>query len=196
MSDRARQILGFALAIVVAAAFFVLVLGVGFALNPPDNMGFTNEILPASATLLASLAGLVLVLRSFRGAVPPPFRRAVPRRRGPRTMPSEAQLAYARDVTRLATCPHLEVIERDIRRQGVPVRLRYGNVVIADCHIDEPLLRQRYAIAPPVYYLPNMPGDRYGEPETAVFSCREHSSVIETVPPSEAGPTTMIFPTG
>ncbi len=178
---------------VFVAALFVLVLGVGYGLNPPDTLGLNGDIFPALLILVASGVGLALVVRSLQASVPPEFRR-LSLRRSRRIVPTEAQLAYARDSSRLVTCPHLEPIERDLRAAGIPVHLRYRNVVMANCHIDEALVRENYAIVPPLYYTPDMPGDRYGEPESALFSCREHNSVIEVVPRSVVQPGIRTYP--
>lgn len=65
---------------------------------------------------------------------------------------SDAQIAYDLDRAALATCSHLQPIERRMRDRGITVK-RYGqNAVFADCVVDADALATCGLLAPPAAY--------------------------------------------
>uniref|UniRef100_UPI0037BE40D4 hypothetical protein n=1 Tax=Devosia sp. TaxID=1871048 RepID=UPI0037BE40D4 len=160
------KILGILICMAVVVSLFVLMIGLGFEINegnPP--LGTVSS--PAGGALLVSFGALVWYLNRQRpnaywGA---PFFR--PRVRIPVVPIEQVDAAgYAADPKRLVTCTHLQPIEAAMRTAGIPLKWRYGNVVAAQCVIDE----TRLQVAPPVHFHPDMPGDRPGDPGWTMIS--------------------------
>ena len=108
---------------------------------------------------------------------------------------SEAQIDYDLDPDATATCAHLAPIERAMRRAGMRLKLGHGHIVNADCTIDEPALRQRFAIELPAWYGMIEQYDRSLEdPPAAAILCREHGAMIYVVAPRQAERETPRFP--
>ena len=81
-----------------------------------------------------------------------PFRRAYAARVERGEQWSDAQIAYDLDRAALATCSHLQPIERRMRERGVAVK-RYGqDSVFADCVVDADALTAYGLLAPPAAY--------------------------------------------
>ena len=108
---------------------------------------------------------------------------------------SDRNIAYYENPAQLATCEHLQPIERAMRGQGIDVRLFKAQDVSAMCHIDFPALQQLLNAAPPVHYTAYYQGsyDAYDRP-TAFLICEEHRSMIHTVHPDLAGQNAPRFP--
>ena len=100
------------------------------------------------------------------------------------------QSAYAADPLRLATCHHLQPVEKAMREAGIETRLLYGTVMQARCTVDE----TRLSLEPPVVFYGDVPGDRPGEPPSAHFSCPEHSSAISVDHVQTTRPDLPVFP--
>jgi len=108
---------------------------------------------------------------------------------------SDAQIAYDLEPGTPATCVHLAPVELAMRRAGIAVKLQLGHIVHATCVIDEPALRARFAIDPPVWYgiIPDY--DRsYEDPPSAALGCTEHGAMIYVIEPGQAPPGSPVFP--
>jgi hypothetical protein len=108
---------------------------------------------------------------------------------------SDAQIAYDLAPDTPATCAHLAPVELAMRRAGIAVKLQLGHIVHATCVVDEPALRARFAIDPPVWYGTVPDYDRsYEDPPSAAFGCTEHGAMIYVIEPSQAKPGSPVFP--
>ena len=90
---------------------------------------------------------------------------------------SDAQIAYDRDPTQLASCTHLQPIEADLRRGGYRMRLGNNAYVEAGCFIDPAAIQRQYRLAPPAEYIV-YPPERDGADETPAVRCTEHGFAI------------------
>ena len=174
----------------IVASGFVLAIGYGFEINEGGS-ALTPWLPPAGLVLLLSLGTLIWTLHKLRGAPEPLFRPLWPTRI-PQPRQHADQAAYAADWHRLATCDHLQSIERAMRNADIPVHLLYGNVIEAKCVIDE----TRLQLEAPVVFYGDIPGDRPGEPPSATLSCTEHGSAISVIHRDWATPRTPVFPAG
>lgn len=106
-----------------------------------------------------------------------------------------AQIDYDLDPHASTTCAHLAPIERAMRMAGVLVKLHYGNTISADCVVEEPAARERFAVEPPVGfgYLPQS-GRDYEDPPSVAFTCSEHRARIYVMDPQAAPPGALRFP--
>ena len=50
---------------------------------------------------------------------------------------TDAEIAYDRDPASLATCTHLQPVERAMRSAGLDVRVHFNAAIKAECRIDE-----------------------------------------------------------
>lgn len=146
-------------------------------------MGLDAWLLPSVALFLVALvAFLVRVVPVwFQGRGPRPASTThAAAQHGPIATGqsgSVKQIAYDRDPTILASCPHLQPIEADLRRGGVHMRLGLNNYVEADCCFDPAGLQRRYGLTAPVQYLV-YPPERDGADETPAVRCTEHGFAI------------------
>jgi hypothetical protein len=109
---------------------------------------------------------------------------------------SDEMIAYDLDPGRVATCEHLQPVERDMRAAGIDVRLRYGALVQAWCCVDPVALTARYTLPSFVHYSePPDSGRSYEDPPSALIACDEHKSQIDVVHKYVADPDTPWFPT-
>jgi hypothetical protein len=109
---------------------------------------------------------------------------------------SDEQIDYAEDPTRLATCPHLQPIERTMRDSAIEVRLEWGTRVIAHCVVDREAFAATFSPPPFVNYLePRQEGRAHEDPPAALIACDRCVSRIVVVHPDAATPTTPKFPT-
>ncbi len=192
---RLKAALGVLLAMLLVGAGLVAAIGGGFLLTGAVVPGLGRMVAMAVILALAAAAGLGWHIRSYRGE-PAPQLRPLWRRRvvARQPVPTIAQAAYAADRRRLATCAHLHPIESDMRASGIEVRLMWGSTVKAGCVIDPARLARRYGIAPPMFYTDSFPGDRPGDPESALIVCHEHGASILVIHPLDAGAGTASFP--
>lgn len=108
---------------------------------------------------------------------------------------SDEMIDYDLDAARVATCAHLQPVERDMRAAGIDVRLRYGANVRAWCCIDPLALTARYTLPSFVHYSePTSGGRSYEDAPSALIACDEHESQIDVVHKSVADPDTPWFP--
>ncbi len=108
---------------------------------------------------------------------------------------SDAQIDYDLDPDRLATCRHLQPVERALRRSGVTVRLRRGPEVDADCRVDQAGFEATWRPPSTVVYSEVEGGGRaYEDPPHAFFACTTCWSWIHVRHPLEATVATPWFP--
>lgn len=102
-------------------------------------------------------------------------------------------IAYDRDPTALATCVHLQPVERAMRQAGVHMRLAF-DTLYADCCVEPVALGRMFDLSGPASYL-TIPGDRPYDPRGATLFCREHPKLrCFTVHLDEARAETPWFP--
>jgi membrane protein implicated in regulation of membrane protease activity len=108
---------------------------------------------------------------------------------------SDEQIAYDRDPSALATCIHLQAIERVMRERGIALRLRRGLNVEAECRVAPSRLERRCRPSPSVIYTEYYESDglERGEP-VAALCCPECQSRIALVHPDRAAVDTTWFP--
>jgi hypothetical protein len=219
----------FAILLVSVAASFVIVLSLGFGLkkNYPDLPdGLLGVILACTCAAIPlavlSFLGLKPASRvSYRMkstakqmqtrsndarqqrlaelAVDPVKRKYIPLvERGESW--SDEQIAYHENPALLATCIHLQPVERAMRSAGIETRLLWqpGAPVVkvnADCRINETELRRRFAIERPVRYTMGYQPERHPDDNPwAQLACEECGSVIELVHPEWPRLATKWFP--
>jgi hypothetical protein len=109
---------------------------------------------------------------------------------------SDEMIDYDLDPGRVATCAHLQPVERDMRAAGIDVRLRYGAIVYAWCCVDPLALAARYTLPSFVHYSePTGGGRSYEDSPSALIACDEHESQIDVVHKRGAERDTPWFPT-
>jgi hypothetical protein len=110
---------------------------------------------------------------------------------------SDEQIDYNEDPNRLATCVHLQPIEREMRRMGIQMRPVMGSKVDARCCVDPVALEQQFVLAPSVHYAEPPAYDRSLEdPPAALITCDVDRSVIDVVHRLRARLDTPWFPAG
>ena len=192
---RLRQLAFAACLVLVASGFLV---GIGFGVEIAGGGSVLSPYLPlAGLVLLLSLGTLIWSIGKQGGWARRPFlyQTALGRKRTESERNAFAeqvaqQKAYATDPSRLATCHHLQPIEKAMRQAGIETRLLYGSVIQARCTVDG----SRLSLEPPVVFYGDVPGDRPGEPPSAHFSCPEHSSAISVDHRDSAQPGLPAFP--
>jgi hypothetical protein len=117
---------------------------------------------------------------------------------------NDDQIAYRENASATGTCVHLREVEQAIRRAGIETRLmaafRMPNLVTlpriqADCRLNERELRQRFALSDDVQYRDGFQPERAAEDNPwASLTCRECSSSIELVHPSDGRRNSRWFP--
>lgn len=108
---------------------------------------------------------------------------------------SDAQIDYNEDLARLATCVHLQPIERAMRTAGIQVKLEIAPNVSAPCRVDAEALQRHFYLPESVRYAEPPSYDRSVEdPPMAVVLCESCKSLIRVVHPLEAQPQTPVFP--
>jgi hypothetical protein len=213
---------GVLLAMLVVAAGFVLVLAIGFRLSGQAARGAIDAGMPAAAIIfiLAIIAGGVALARRHpqpdqreRGGSPPipAWRQHRDKRIAELSMDpikqkyiplveggeawSDDQIAYNEAPDMTVTCPHLQPIERDLRRTKIKMRRASSISVGAKCRIDEAAVRQHYNLAPPAYYVEDYQGDRSAQDyPVAYFHCRDCHSSISVLHPDQVRADTLTFP--
>lgn len=97
---------------------------------------------------------------------------------------SDAQIAYDRDRTMLATCRHMRPIEQAMREAGLHLRFEGDEQVGAQCRVDEPGLWARFPKGK-LSYSEYFRGGRASEddPDAYLFceACRSRIGVIHPV---------------
>lgn len=108
---------------------------------------------------------------------------------------NDAQIAYNEDRDKLATCVHVQPIERAIRASGIQVKSLHGMDVRAKCQIDHVELRRRFALPDTVHYTEGVIDQRsYEDPPSAWIVCVVCRSIIDAVHRHEATPDIPVFP--
>lgn len=108
---------------------------------------------------------------------------------------SDEQIAYDLDLTRTATCEHLQAVERAIRQAHIGVRLVGGPRVEARCVVDREALHGAFALAPSVdYHEPQQYDRSLEDPPGALIWCSACNSAIAAIHPSQAPSGTRMFP--
>jgi hypothetical protein len=108
---------------------------------------------------------------------------------------SDEAIAYDLDPSALATCPHLQPIERVMRTDGINVRLQHDTKVLADCCVDYVKLAEQFTLAPSVHYREPAAYDRSLEdPPAALIACDACQSVIDVVHRLRSRADTPWFP--
>jgi hypothetical protein len=108
---------------------------------------------------------------------------------------SDEMIEYDLHPDSLATCSHLQPIERDMRAAGIDVRLRYGTIVHAYCCVDPLALAAHYTLPSFVRYAEPTSGNRsYEDSPGAVVYCTEDKSQIDAVHKYVADRDTPWFP--
>jgi hypothetical protein len=201
----------------VAAGFF-LMLKLGFILhNDPQPAVFANTALTGASIVVIGVVivwgiGRVMRLRPWEKArirrehaayvsqaVAERDRRVAELAANPATAKyaplvergedwSDENIAYFQDPQAVATCAHLQPIERAMREAGIASRRARKRAVIAACRIDLARLQDSFHIAAPVRYAEYYAGDRSEEDfPTAFIICDADTSMIHTLHPDEAG---------
>ena len=163
----------------LAAGFFI-VLWIGFSLDDrPAPAPFAGR-LPVAVAIIAGFAAVVGLVPVVRRAAAVRDRRRSARRthaayqrdRAARIAMlaadpvrhtyalrmekgeawSDEQIAYDEDRRRLATCMHLQPIERSMREAGIEVRLTGPSAIRANCRIDRAGLERRSLLSAPAEY--------------------------------------------
>lgn len=188
--------LALAACLTLVASGFVFGIGYGFEIYEGGSV--LTPFLPlAGLVVLLSLGTLIWSIGKQGGWARRPFLFQTSLGRKPTVAERKAfdqqvaeQSAYAADPLRLATCHHLQPVEKAMREAGIETRLLYGTVIQARCTVDE----TRLSLEPPVVFYGDVPGDRPGEPPSAHFSCPEHSSAISVDHAQTARPDLPVFP--
>ncbi|MBN9662157.1 MAG: hypothetical protein J0H49_28430 [Acidobacteria bacterium] len=203
-------------ALVSVAVSFAVVIAAGFQIHEktqsiPDSVfGF------AAASSIAILAGGLYCL--FMGIAPwkhLPAKGTYPLPwSGNRNLPAPpsyvrpqtpAQIAYAEDAAALATCEHLQGIERSMRAAGLAVRLEkqsvHGPTISATCRINQAELIRYFNLPDWISYREGYQPERspWDNPRADIF-CGECVKKdpgrcdILALHPDECGPDTPWFP--
>ena len=108
---------------------------------------------------------------------------------------SRAQFAYDQNRNKLATCIHLQMIERDLRGHGIATRLQSLLHVEAECRVAPGALALQFPSLPPAFYTEYYEPDRHerGEAVAAIF-CPGCQSRISVVHPTQGKPDVPWFP--
>ena len=108
---------------------------------------------------------------------------------------SNAQIEYDLDPTTLATCAHLQPIERAMRDAGLAVRFQSGGRVEARCRVDQGSLNDQFALPAFVQYEEPQPqGRSFEDPLPARIRCGHCDSVIDVIHRVDATPDIPVFP--
>ena len=108
---------------------------------------------------------------------------------------TDEQIEYDLDPTKVATCEHLQPIERAMREAGITVRLENGLRVEANCRVDPGALYSRFSLPPVVQYATPTPSGRsFENPLPAMIVCTRDESKIDVVHRADATPETPFFP--
>lgn len=108
---------------------------------------------------------------------------------------STERIAYDQDSDALATCEHLQAIERALREADIQVRLQWTKVVGAACMINVRALMQQFDLAPWVAYTEPQQYDRSAEGlSSASISCSSCGSRIYSVHRVMASSDTPTWP--
>ena len=106
---------------------------------------------------------------------------------------SDDAIAYDLDPNHLASCEHLQPYERAMRRAGITINLSHSHYLSANCCVDivglDALLKR-----PPEVDFIEVPGDRPGDPWSAMLYCKPHQRSIYVTHPDEARHETRWFP--
>ncbi|MBL8782478.1 MAG: hypothetical protein JNL06_16195 [Alphaproteobacteria bacterium] len=214
--------IGLLIAIAAVGAGFIVVIGAGFLISgdaaPVELM---SAFYPAVGVLALCLAYGVYVLihnpprfgsgvglpsvggRSGRDFPAEQRARLAQLRANPATVKfaaaieageawSDEQIAYDLDPSAVATCEHLEPIERAMRASHIAVKRWRPLVVQAQCRIDEAALKRMFPSAN--YAEPQQYDRSLEDPPGALLSCSDCTSRILVVHPSVAGAGTPAFP--
>jgi hypothetical protein len=108
---------------------------------------------------------------------------------------SDAKIDYDMDIDAVATCIHLQPLERAIRKAGIAVRLDSDVSVVAKCRVDAVALERRGLLADPAYYDEYFQTERSREDNpTAALRCHAcKAPKIYVLHPIEGGPDAITF---
>jgi hypothetical protein len=107
---------------------------------------------------------------------------------------SDEQIAYAEDRLRLATCEHLQPIERAMRAAGIETRLT-NLCLVAPCRVDQAALGERFVLPESVHYTEmHVPDRSIHDPPVAFIQCDVCRTFIDVIHPSQAAADTPWFP--
>lgn len=117
---------------------------------------------------------------------------------------SDDQIAYDRNPSLTATCPHLKPIEHAMRTAGIAARLQTRSwkenyaplaVIEADCRVNQAGLRRAFALPEFVSYVEGYSPERsqFDNPFARLL-CTGCQSAIELVHPEWPRPATRWFP--
>jgi hypothetical protein len=180
-----RGVFYLAIPILVAVAVFIVVrkpfAGWGRALptyNPIERARWRRKARRDIAAYEAELAARIAKLSAD------PALRPYAERIGAGDYWSDAQIAYDRDPTALATCRHLAPIERAMREGGFEVRLSEAPAVRCNCRIDETGLWTRFPPGRRLTYVERFLGGRAEEDDPeAYILCDACQAGIKTIHP-------------
>jgi hypothetical protein len=113
----------------------------------------------------------------------------------------DEQIEYDLDPSRLATCVHLQPIERAMRDAGIEVLLEVlpsdSTRVSARCRVNADAINDQFSPPPFVEYTTPIPrGRAFEETLPAMLMCGQCRSVISVIHRLDAKPETPIFPPG
>jgi hypothetical protein len=107
----------------------------------------------------------------------------------------EAQVDYDVNPQRLATCVHIQPIERAMRLGGIPMKYINNMDVRATCVIDPVALRQRFTLPESVFHTEPIIDQRSAfDPPSSWILCNVCRSIIDAVHHMDATPQTPVFP--
>jgi len=107
---------------------------------------------------------------------------------------TEAHLHYRDDPEAVATCVHLQAVERAMRAAGVALKLHTGQSIVADCAVDPDGLEKAGWLHPPVSHIERYAVERFDDwvPGAWIW-CAEHKASIQIVHPDAVTPRTPCF---
>lgn len=110
---------------------------------------------------------------------------------------TDAHIAYNEDPHSVATCIHLQPMERAMRSAGITVRPSYNTGVTAQCCIEPDAVVAQFGATAMALYAERHDIDRsIHDPKSALFWCQACNSQLWVVHPEEAAPQTPWFPAG
>ena len=191
-SNRSRQLVGVLIAMAGVGAAFIVAIHGGFAMSG-DREPVEIKSLWVGAVMVLTMTLLFGVYALTRG------RRFHLRRRAPAPESLHSWEAdrehYRNDRTALATCEHLQPVERAMRDAGIDVRFSIPRRVDARCVVNDGQLQQHFALPPSVRYVESVADARSQyDPPTAAIVCVTCPSTIDVVLGELAPPNTRQFP--
>jgi hypothetical protein len=107
----------------------------------------------------------------------------------------DEQVEYDVNPQKLATCVHLQPIERAMRLGGIPMKYINEKDVRATCVIDPVALRQRFTLPESAFHTEPVVDQRSAfDPPSSWILCNSCRSIIDAVHHMDATPQTPVFP--